>query len=80
MELKSPLDIEEQLAELNRHHIQIGDPANAHEILTKVSYYRLSGYWLKHKYAGTDTPLSQRLEMMCGGSMTIKPSEGAEPW
>ena len=59
MELKSPLDIEEQLAELSRHHIQIGDPAKAREILTKVSYYRLSGYWLKHKYAGTDTPLSQ---------------------
>ncbi|MCR4611813.1 MAG: Abi family protein, partial [Lachnospiraceae bacterium] len=59
MELKPPLTIEEQLDELSRHHIQIDDPIKAREILTKVGYYRLSGYWLKYKYAGEDTTLSQ---------------------
>ena len=58
MELKSPLNIEEQLAELGRHHIQVDDPDKARENLTTVGYYRLSGYWLKYKYAGTDTSLS----------------------
>ena len=58
MELKSPLNIEEQLAELNRHHIHVDDPARAREILTKVGYYRLSGYWLKYKYVGTEATLS----------------------
>ena len=35
MELKSPLNIEEQLAELGRHHIQVDDPAKAREISPK---------------------------------------------
>lgn len=59
MDLKSPLDLEEQLAELSRHHIQVDNPAKAREILSKVGYYRLSGYWLRYKHAGTGATLSQ---------------------
>ena len=59
MELKAPLDIKEQLAELDRHHIKVDDPSRAYEILTRVGYYRLSGYWLKYKYTKAETTLSQ---------------------
>lgn len=45
MSLKSPLTYAQQVDKLlNAHNLSIPDPANAEKILSKVNYYRLSGY------------------------------------
>ena len=49
MNLKVPLDIEAQIKELERHGITFDSISEAKAILTKVGYYRLSGYWLQYK-------------------------------
>ena len=59
MNLKFPLDINNQIIELERHNIIVEDSTMAYRILSKVGYYRLSGYWLKYKAIGETVPLSQ---------------------
>ena len=59
MELKAPLDNQQQLSELERHGIIVEGNEDAYEILTRIGYYRLSGYWLKFKHAGMTASLSQ---------------------
>ena len=49
MELKQPLSIEEQIQKLKDHGIIVNDAAFASSILSKVSYYRLSGYALQYR-------------------------------
>ena len=59
MNLKFPLDIKNQIIELERHNIIVEDISMAYKILSKVGYYRLSGYWLKYKTTGETVSLSQ---------------------
>lgn len=58
MDLKKPLDIQDQISELERHNITFDDKSEAERILNKISYYRLSGYWLKYKLLGKEVTLS----------------------
>ncbi len=42
---KPSLTIEQQLAHLETRGLAIGDREAARSALTRISYYRLSGYW-----------------------------------
>ena len=65
MELKAPLGINEQISELNRHGIIVDDVKEATDILERVGYYRLSGYWLPYKKGKQETTLKHVYSLYC---------------
>ena len=65
MELKAPLGIDDQISELNRHGILAEDESEAHDILSRVGYYRLSGYWLPYKNSDQNTTLKHIYSIYC---------------
>ncbi len=53
-ELKKPLTFEEQVVRLKEHGVLISDKSKAQEILSKINYYRLSGYAYQFKKDSDD--------------------------
>jgi len=49
---KPPLSVAQQLDLLEQRGLQVGDRATAESLLQRVSYYRLSAYWLPFKEPG----------------------------
>jgi abortive infection bacteriophage resistance protein len=49
MELKKPLTISEQLSKLKEHGLVVASDQEAKALLSRVSYYRLSGYGLQFR-------------------------------
>ena len=49
MNLKKPLSFTEQIARLKEHNLIISDETFALEVLSKINYYRYSGYALQFR-------------------------------
>lgn len=50
---KPPLGVDEQIELLRKRGMAIGDPAQARETLSRISYYRLSAYWYPMRVSST---------------------------
>lgn len=55
MDLKEPLSIEQQVERLKEHGMTDVDETKAKELLSEVSYYRLSGYTMQFRKAPNDS-------------------------
>ena len=49
MNLKKPLDFSEQISKLKEHNVEIKDEEAALKVLSKINYYRFSGYALQFR-------------------------------
>ena len=49
MNLKPPLSYEDQVSRLIEHHMQVSSKKDAAAFLSKVNYYRLTGYALQFR-------------------------------
>lgn len=65
--LKKPLSIDEQIQKIKAHEIQIEDEDRAKEILSQVSYYRLSGYALQFRLGNNSHSIQEGIsfEQIC---------------
>lgn len=61
MELKKPLSFEEQLNKLKEHGIVISSEKRAIAILTKINYYRFTGYVLQYRKSPEDSNYEKEL-------------------
>jgi abortive infection bacteriophage resistance protein len=53
--LKPPLSIQDQLEQLQRRGLSIGDAVNADRYLRRVGYYRLMGYLYTQRVRESDS-------------------------
>lgn len=59
MDLKKPLSLDEQVHQLESHGMRIDDKAFARAFLSRVSYYRFSGYLLHLRASATSSDLME---------------------
>lgn len=59
MNLKKPLDFSEQISKLKEHNVEIKDEEAALKVLSKINYYRFSGYALQFRKKPDDSDLKE---------------------
>lgn len=59
MNLKKPLDFSEQIRRLKEHNIIISDEKSALEVLSKINYYRFTGYALQFRKEPDNSDLKE---------------------
>lgn len=57
--LKKPLDFSEQISKLKEHNVEIKDEEAALKVLSKINYYRFSGYALQFRKKPDDSDLKE---------------------
>ena len=55
MDLKKPLSVPEQVTRLEGHGIQINDRAAVEDVLSRINYYRFTGYALQYRKSESDS-------------------------
>lgn len=62
MNLKKPISFHEQMLKLKEHGMKIEDENMVEEILSRVNYYRLSGYLLQYRKSESDSDFINDLD------------------